>query len=98
MLNKTNFFLSLSPGIALTENPDFKIVDESFPYVSKRILIDTDPELRARLREVLVDKDTGRLRWNRLQNIVREGESRSDEHHGTSDYGTDEKGYTRPDL
>ena len=47
MLNKTNFFLSLSPGIALTENPDFKIVDESFPYVSKRILIDTDPELRA---------------------------------------------------
>eukprot|EP00190_Bangiopsis_sp_CCMP1999_P007598 CAMPEP_0198726334 /NCGR_PEP_ID=MMETSP1475-20131203/3415_1 /TAXON_ID= ORGANISM="Unidentified sp., Strain CCMP1999" /NCGR_SAMPLE_ID=MMETSP1475 /ASSEMBLY_ACC=CAM_ASM_001111 /LENGTH=735 /DNA_ID=CAMNT_0044488241 /DNA_START=152 /DNA_END=2356 /DNA_ORIENTATION=- len=79
--------LTILEGIALTENEDFKIIDESFPYVSQRILTDTDPELRKRLREVLIDPNTGRLRWNRLRNIIREGEGRPGEHHGTHLYG-----------
>mmetsp|Transcript_39752 Transcript_39752/g.158164 ORF Transcript_39752/g.158164 Transcript_39752/m.158164 type:complete len:313 (+) Transcript_39752:1302-2240(+) len=70
--------LTILEGIALTVNKDFKIVDESFPYVSKRILMDADPEMRKRLREALVDPTTQRIRWHRLRRIVQEGQSRND--------------------
>eukprot|EP00189_Rhodosorus_marinus_P007908 CAMPEP_0184754744 /NCGR_PEP_ID=MMETSP0315-20130426/44783_1 /TAXON_ID=101924 /ORGANISM="Rhodosorus marinus, Strain UTEX LB 2760" /LENGTH=788 /DNA_ID=CAMNT_0027234179 /DNA_START=513 /DNA_END=2879 /DNA_ORIENTATION=- len=70
--------LTILEGIALTVNKDFKIVDESFPYVSKRILMDTDPEMRRRLREALVDPTTQRIRWHRLKTIIKEGQSRNE--------------------
>ncbi len=35
-------------GLALSINPDFKIVDVSYPYVSQRLLKGESPELRRR--------------------------------------------------
>jgi len=37
-------------GIALTTNPEFALVDEAYPYISKRLLTDDSPRLRESLR------------------------------------------------
>lgn len=37
-------------GIALVGDPDFAIVDAAYPYISKRLLTDPSPRLRAALR------------------------------------------------
>lgn len=55
-------------GIALSLNPDFKIVEVSYPYVARRLLTGETPELRRRLIEVLF-KD-GKFQWQRLENMI----------------------------
>merc|ERR1711920_338050 len=42
--------ISVLEGIALVGNPDFAIVDEAYPYISKRLLTDDTPRLRAALK------------------------------------------------
>ncbi|HEY9692889.1 MAG TPA: AarF/ABC1/UbiB kinase family protein [Oculatellaceae cyanobacterium] len=55
-------------GLALSINPDFKIVEVAYPYVAKRLLTGETPELRLRLIEVLF-KD-GKFQWQRLENMI----------------------------
>ncbi|MGC9524184.1 MAG: ABC1 kinase family protein [Limnospira sp.] len=55
-------------GIALSLNPDFKIVEVAYPYVARRLLKGETPALRRRLLEVLF-KD-GRFQWHRLENMI----------------------------
>ena len=55
-------------GLALSLNPDFKIVDVAFPYVARRLLTGESPALRRRLIEVLF-KD-GKFQWERLENLI----------------------------
>ncbi|MGC1396797.1 MAG: AarF/ABC1/UbiB kinase family protein [Coleofasciculaceae cyanobacterium] len=55
-------------GLALTLNPNFKIVEVSFPYVARRLLMGESPEMRLHLIEVLF-KD-GRFQWQRLENMI----------------------------
>ncbi|BCL38746.1 ABC1 kinase family protein [Nostoc sp. MS1] len=55
-------------GIALSLNPNFKIVEVSHPYVAKRLLTGESPELRRRLLNVLF-KD-GKFQWQRLENLI----------------------------
>ena len=55
-------------GLALSLNPDFKIIDIAYPYVARRLLTSESPELRRRLIEVLF-KD-GRFQWERLENLI----------------------------
>jgi len=55
-------------GIALSLNPNFKIVDVAYPYVSRRLLKGETPALRRRLLEVLI-KD-GKFQWQRLENMI----------------------------
>ena len=55
-------------GIALSLNPNFKIVEVSYPYVARRLLTGETPELRRRLIEVLF-KD-GKFQWKRLENMI----------------------------
>jgi predicted unusual protein kinase regulating ubiquinone biosynthesis (AarF/ABC1/UbiB family) len=55
-------------GLALTLNPDFKIVEVAYPYVAKRLLAGESPQLRRRLIEVLF-KD-GKFQWERLENLI----------------------------
>lgn len=43
-------------GIALVGNPDFAIVDEAYPYISKRLLTDQAPRLQAALRYMVYGK------------------------------------------
>lgn len=55
-------------GVALSLNPDFKIVQVAYPYVARRLLTDESPSLRQRLLEVLF-KD-GKFQWARLENLL----------------------------
>jgi predicted unusual protein kinase regulating ubiquinone biosynthesis (AarF/ABC1/UbiB family) len=55
-------------GLALSLNPHFKIVEVSYPYVSKRLLTGESPQLRRRLLDVLI-KD-GKFQWERLENMI----------------------------
>jgi predicted unusual protein kinase regulating ubiquinone biosynthesis (AarF/ABC1/UbiB family) len=55
-------------GLALTLNPNFKIVDVAYPYVAQRLLTGESPALRRRLLEVLF-KD-GKFQWERLENLI----------------------------
>ncbi|KAG5185217.1 hypothetical protein JKP88DRAFT_271995 [Tribonema minus] len=43
-------------GIALVGNPSFAIIDEAYPYISKRLLTDESPRLRAALRYMIYGK------------------------------------------
>ncbi|GAX72999.1 hypothetical protein CEUSTIGMA_g451.t1 [Chlamydomonas eustigma] len=42
--------ISVLEGIALVGNPEFALVDEAYPYISKRLLTDDSPRLRAALK------------------------------------------------
>jgi predicted unusual protein kinase regulating ubiquinone biosynthesis (AarF/ABC1/UbiB family) len=55
-------------GLALTLNPNFKIVEVAYPYVAKRLLTGESPHLRRRLLDVLF-KD-GKFQWERLENLI----------------------------
>lgn len=55
-------------GLALTLEPDFKIVEVAYPYVAQRLLRGESPEMRRRLIEVLF-KD-GKFQWQRLENMI----------------------------
>jgi len=55
-------------GIALSLNPNFKIVEVAYPYVARRLLTGESPALRRRLLNVLF-KD-GKFQWKRLENLI----------------------------
>ncbi|MEL6459340.1 MAG: AarF/ABC1/UbiB kinase family protein [Cyanobacteria bacterium J06621_15] len=56
-------------GVAIYIDPNFKVLSEAYPYVSKRLLTDPSPELRASLKDLLFKE--GRFRWNRLENLLK---------------------------
>jgi len=55
-------------GLALSLDPNFKIVEVSYPYVTRRLLQGESPAMRQRLVEVLF-KD-GKFQWQRLENML----------------------------
>ncbi|WP_422110790.1 ABC1 kinase family protein [Candidatus Synechococcus calcipolaris] len=63
-------------GIALCLNPDFRIVDVSYPYIARRLLQGESAQLRRRLLDVLFKED--RLQWQRLENLI--AIARTDQH------------------
>ncbi|MEN9208506.1 MAG: AarF/ABC1/UbiB kinase family protein [Gloeomargarita sp. GMQP_bins_14] len=55
-------------GIAMTLDPNFRIVDAAYPYVAQRLLTGETPAFRRRLMEVLF-KDN-RFQWQRLESLL----------------------------
>ena len=55
-------------GVALCLNPNFRIVEVSYPYIAQRLLTEETPQFRRRLLEVLF-KD-GKFQWQRLENLI----------------------------
>ncbi len=55
-------------GIALSLNPNFKIVEVAYPYVARRLLTGETSELRRRLLNLLF-KD-GKFQWQRLESLI----------------------------
>ncbi|CEM03639.1 unnamed protein product [Vitrella brassicaformis CCMP3155] len=45
--------LGVLEGIALTGNPEFKLIMEAYPYVSRRVITDASPVLQTALTEIL---------------------------------------------
>lgn len=63
-------------GIAIYIDPNFKVLSEAYPYVSKRLLTDPSDELRTSLKDLLF-KD-GKFRWNRLENLLKNARNNQD--------------------
>ena len=55
-------------GIALSVDPEFKILGAAYPYFAQRLMEDPDPQLRQSLKEMLFDGEA--FRWARLENLV----------------------------
>ena len=55
-------------GLALSLNPDFKIVEIAYPYVARRLLMGETPSLRRRLIDILFKE--GKFQWRRLENLI----------------------------
>jgi hypothetical protein len=55
-------------GIALSVDPEFKILGAAYPYFARRLMEDPDPALRRSLREMLFEGDA--FRWQRLENLI----------------------------
>jgi predicted unusual protein kinase regulating ubiquinone biosynthesis (AarF/ABC1/UbiB family) len=60
-------------GIALSVDPNFKVLSLAYPYVANRILTDRTPELRDALKDLLFSD--GSFRWTRLENLLRNAKS-----------------------
>ncbi|WP_320675852.1 AarF/ABC1/UbiB kinase family protein [Prochlorococcus sp. MIT 1300] len=63
-------------GIALSVDPNFKILGAAYPYFARRLMEDPDPQLRSSLKEMLFDGDT--FRWQRLQNLIASAASQAE--------------------
>ena len=69
--------LTVLEGLALTTDPKFKVLAKAYPYMARRLLTDPRPQLRDSFAELLFQDGT--FRWNRLENLLREG-SKSDDY------------------
>ncbi len=63
-------------GIAIGIDPNFKVLSKAYPYVAKRLLTDSSPELRSSLKDLLFKQ--GSFRWNRLENLMRNAKDSQD--------------------
>ncbi len=55
-------------GIALSVDPDFKILGAAYPYFARRLMEDENPELRNSLKEMLFDENS--LKLERLNDLL----------------------------
>ncbi|MFN5857083.1 MAG: ABC1 kinase family protein [Pseudanabaenaceae cyanobacterium] len=55
-------------GVALSLDPEFRIVQVAYPYIARRLLTDESQSLRQRLLEVLFKN--GKFQWSRLENLL----------------------------
>ncbi|KAH7296380.1 hypothetical protein KP509_26G021700 [Ceratopteris richardii] len=62
--------LTVLEGIALTTNPDYKVLGSSYPWIARKVLTDTSPQLRSTLKALLY-KD-GIFQVDRLESLVME--------------------------
>jgi len=63
-------------GIAISIEPNFKVLSKAYPYIAKRLLTDPSPQLRTSLRDLLFKN--GSFRWNRLENLLRNARNSPD--------------------
>ncbi len=55
-------------GIALSVDPNFKILGAAYPYFARRLMEDPDPQLRESLKEMLFDNQ--QFKWDRLEDLL----------------------------
>lgn len=54
-------------GVALTGNPDYGIIMESYPFIARKLMSEDRPEIQKALQEVLYSgNDSGSIKFNRL--------------------------------
>jgi len=56
-------------GIALSVDPNFKILGAAYPYFARRLMEDENPELRNSLKEMLFDENS--LKLERLDDLLK---------------------------
>ncbi len=63
-------------GIALSVDPNFKILGAAYPYFARRLMEDPDPQLRESLKEMLFDN--GQFKWDRLEDLLSNAAKQTD--------------------
>ncbi len=63
-------------GIALSVDPNFKILGAAYPYFAKRLMEDNDPKLRKSLKDMIFEKNN--IKWERLENLIKSASSQTD--------------------
>ena len=63
-------------GIALSVDPDFKILGAAYPYFARRLMEDPDPQLRESLKEMLFDNN--KFKWDRLEDLLSNAAKQTD--------------------
>lgn len=61
--------LGVLEGVAIQVDPNFRILNESYPYIASRLLTDPAPELQEALQCLLFDS-SGHPRWSRLESLL----------------------------
>ena len=62
--------LAALEGTAQAIDPNFKVLEQSYPYVLARVTSDRSPEMRSAVRRLLLDERSGKVRWARLRRLV----------------------------
>ena len=57
-------------GIALSSDPSYKVLGAAYPWVARRLLTDSNPELRETLRVLLYKGN--RFQFSRLESLLRQ--------------------------
>ena len=60
--------LSVLEGIALSSDPNYKVLGSAYPWVARRLLTDTTPELRATLQSLLYKG--GKFNFKRMESLL----------------------------
>jgi len=63
-------------GIALSVDPEFKILGAAYPYFARRLMEDPDPNLRKSLKEMLFEGEI--FKWERLENLLTNASKQSE--------------------
>ncbi len=63
-------------GIALSVDPNFKILGAAYPYFARRLMEDPDPQLRESLKEMLFDHK--KFKWDRLEDLLSNAAKQTD--------------------
>tara|TARA_B100000614_G_scaffold232186_1_gene226665 strand:- start:2277 stop:4130 length:1854 start_codon:yes stop_codon:yes gene_type:complete len=63
-------------GIALSVDPEFKILGAAYPYFARRLMEDPDPQLRESLKEMLFDNN--KFKWDRLEDLLSNAAKQTD--------------------
>ena len=63
-------------GIALSVDPNFKILGAAYPYFARRLMEDPDPQLRESLKEMLFEGDN--FKWDRLEDLLSNAAKQTD--------------------
>ncbi|XP_010261107.1 PREDICTED: uncharacterized aarF domain-containing protein kinase At1g71810, chloroplastic isoform X2 [Nelumbo nucifera] len=62
--------LAVLEGIAISLNPDYKVLSSTYPWIARKVLTDSSPQLKSTLRTLLY-KD-GMFRIDRLESLLTE--------------------------
>lgn len=67
--------LTMLEGLALQNDPNFHIVEQAYPFIIQRLLSSEEKDNTAALPpqalgDILLNRRTGRIRWNRLWQMV----------------------------
>ncbi|KAK9810801.1 hypothetical protein WJX73_008900 [Symbiochloris irregularis] len=62
--------LTVLEGIALSSNPNYKVLGAAYPWIARRLITNTQPELRETLKELLYKN--GNFQFGRLDSLLRQ--------------------------
>lgn len=62
--------LTILEGLAISVDPSFQLVRGAYPFIAYQILADPSPEMNQLLNSILIDENSGRIRWDKLEQFI----------------------------